>query len=1241
MELQILLAGVEFGPYTVDQARELLGEGFLSETDPAKRLNETDWLPLSELLAQSPAAPTEAAEAAPEISTAPETPEAEPVTQAASEEESPAEPPPESEPAAQETLGEIVAPETPVMSEAAEEVEVPAPEIEAPPEEPAAALEETDETPAPIHSEEPVPAETPTAQEEQPSPVLPDSIAPPAPSPGSKAIEMKAPFSTAAPTPIVSAAPLLQVSLPFKAKKVMRTGSLLAQDALRSARSRTGILSPSGSPRPEAAQLPELPAEPEPAEPPAPRRKLQLNLGQREETEPPAATPRKAIRLTGRIMLPGFAPKPELPQGQPMSLSGSGPLFIGRPARTGTTPPRASTRPLTAKEKSSFLIGQITRPADSAREETAAAEPEILSPAIPVASPAEEKEIAEAPAPTPFREQEPESAEAPVPAPAEDEKSSIDEPSLKTPVLGSVTALLQAAGTETVADVSTTESGAMPALDEPIDEPDLTSSGSLTASGDLAERRSLKITGPLKHPLPRSPIQLSSPSKPGESSRLPYSTGERPGTAPLSMPEISSSKTPLAPAPEESLPPRPETGKISISDMPNEGVRIRTRRITSKVSVPEKEKEKPEPPPARLLLPPALPGAPDELSVPPAKSVTTLSLTPPPAETVVPPSAESVQALASADLPSTSPALPGPTMVVELPASVAETPPAGEALAGPAEAAETSDVARPDKIRLRRPVKLELSSRAKKEESGRLTLEAFSKMSSLDLPGKTASSGPAPASEPTAFSAKETPAATTAPAAAVEPKITPSPDDSYPTRLVEAPPLAWKSSNPNTARRWEWLAYLIITVGLVAFCFIAYKWAHPSVSGAVPVRAATASTNTAVTAPLAPPPSAAPPAVPPAPAPPSASAPKAAVPATVAPETTTPNTATPPAQPSATVQDLNHQVDSFVSDGNSKYQHGDFPGALASYNQALNLNPQSAVALYKRGIVKAAQNDLDGAIADYTQALATDPNMAAAYYWRGLARHSKSQLDGAISDYNQALQLDPKNADAYYNRCLIRMQKGDIDGAVADSTRALELNPGQTQLYYDRGLGRMAKGALDGSLSDMKTFCQLSPTDLSSDYARLYIWLIESKQGHLAEASQQLSKAMNNGWNGAADSMVTRIAEYLLGEIPEAELVKASASDVPLKDQGQRCEAWYFIGMRHLQSGDKQAAIDDLRKCVGTQKVDYCEFILAQEELKNLSPAGANDGAPAAPRAQAVTLPDPGTIAAPVPSSPSSTPTAP
>jgi hypothetical protein len=40
--------------------------------------------------------------------------------------------------------------------------------------------------------------------------------------------------------------------------------------------------------------------------------------------------------------------------------------------------------------------------------------------------------------------------------------------------------------------------------------------------------------------------------------------------------------------------------------------------------------------------------------------------------------------------------------------------------------------------------------------------------------------------------------------------------------------------------------------------------------------------------------------------------------------------------------------------------------------------------------------------------------------------------------------------------------------------------------------------------------------------------------------------------------------------------------------------------MKRLLAGDKAAAIDDFRKTLLTEKKDFCEYIFAQAELKEL-----------------------------------------
>jgi tetratricopeptide (TPR) repeat protein len=290
----------------------------------------------------------------------------------------------------------------------------------------------------------------------------------------------------------------------------------------------------------------------------------------------------------------------------------------------------------------------------------------------------------------------------------------------------------------------------------------------------------------------------------------------------------------------------------------------------------------------------------------------------------------------------------------------------------------------------------------------------------------------------------------------------------------------------------------------------------------------------------------------------------------------------------------------YYNRGLIKVQRGDLDGAIIDYNHALDLDPKMAVAYFNRGDVKNAEGNLDGAIADYTQTLSLNPKIAIAYCHRGLALESKGDMDGALDDYSQALVLDPKMITAYDHRSLIEEQKNNLDGAIADSTQALGLNPKDPASYCNRGLARLGTGDLDGALSDLRNFIALAPTDGDADYARLYIWLIVTRQNPKAHADQELSDSILNDWNSPPEDLASRIARFLLGHLSENDLIASASSADPIQDQGQHCKVWYFAGMKQLLDGNKATAIDYFRKALGTEKKDFCEYIFAQAELKAL-----------------------------------------
>ncbi len=1316
MELHILLAGVEFGPYTEDKARQLLDEGFLSATDPAKRLDETNWLPLSDVLGAVPVAtgsggsettpaplefrslaaalkeeedPVEEFHAplppGSEIAKAvlpegeeagsdaaePEDPEPAPSAPPVAEEEPSrpkgrlsvtgpsgltppsvvaasrvtraiaprpsleplSSPPPTAPlpvmPAAGRTTGrlarlarereEAAATERPKSAPvASEEIKssfaaalaktrsvsgdtapLPAPARAAgkaaskPPEKAA-----PDPKPKPESETEPAP---PPEAEEKPAEAIsapssaPRTTAPPQPSAPAAAFTRPAPVRTAS-LSATGTAPLTTLTVNSRAKRPTVTGSLLAKEALLKAREKsTGILAS----RVTTSIAPVADFKPEAAA--TPRKRAPVKLARAEEPSAPAAAPatpqRKAIRLTGHIPLTGdakpgaatTAPAPSLPEIVAPALEPAAETPAPRLSRaTAETPAppvqlREKREGELAKPKTSTtrkairltgpisLPGRATQPTRPAPLSRGASDTGPLTTSFPRSSarlrtpmrPALESTPAAMPAiesvakaPEPLRI-------PPAPEPPTAEETRL--PDRRRMSLRSLIHPAEIAATTSLA-AETLTSG------ETRSEPEPTPGGQRVSSG------SLKITGALRAPAPpRIPIRLSSPS--GES-------GRQGGAAePVELAEPK----PSAPVPEEELVNRPASGKIPVHEFPTEGVRVRTRRLTAKVPLPEAPSESIiRESPARQAPPPLLPRV--ELPGPPVDPSEVEAASAPTAPT------DEIVAVSPAPVETQPPAVPP----VEPERPVAEPP---------------APATKPEKVRLRKPVKLELTSR-KIPESGKLSLEAFSKLASQDQPG-----GPATVEA-------------SAPLPVVEESPTTATESGFAgKRLEEAAPLIWTTARRAVPFPLEWIFYGIIALGLVAGVPTAYLLVHharkASPEGAAPATAPAAGETPAASA--APPASAPPPSsaetAPSAATPPTTAAPATAAVPTILATNAAPAPVPPPSSPA---QDAARQASAFVSDGTLKYQHGDFDGAISAFNQALTLDPKSSDAFFNRGIAKAAHDDLDGAVADYSQALDLNPNLAQAYYYRGLARHSKEELDGAISDYNSAVRIDPKNALAFFNRGLIRMQKDDIDGAIVDSTQALELDPKLIQSYYDRGLGRLAKGASDGALEDMKTFTQNAPQDGYTDYARLYIWLIQTQRGELAEANKELESAMNTSWNGKSDDMVTRIGEFLLGQISESDLIKASGSSMPAKDQGQRCEAWYFIGMRKLEAGDKEAAAEALRKCVDTQKTDYCEYILAQEALKKLTPGSAPERATlAVPRSPASSLPDPGTMAPP------------
>jgi tetratricopeptide (TPR) repeat protein len=115
--------------------------------------------------------------------------------------------------------------------------------------------------------------------------------------------------------------------------------------------------------------------------------------------------------------------------------------------------------------------------------------------------------------------------------------------------------------------------------------------------------------------------------------------------------------------------------------------------------------------------------------------------------------------------------------------------------------------------------------------------------------------------------------------------------------------------------------------------------------------------------------------------------------------------------------------------------------AARLYRQAVDLDPQLAIAYTNLGNILFRKGDETSAEALYLKALAIDGGQPEAKYNLGYLMLERHELDDAIRYFQGAIEADPRFADAYFNLAMAYEELGDRRNARPLWRTYLELEP--------------------------------------------------------------------------------------------------------------------------------------------------------------------------------------------------------
>jgi len=176
-------------------------------------------------------------------------------------------------------------------------------------------------------------------------------------------------------------------------------------------------------------------------------------------------------------------------------------------------------------------------------------------------------------------------------------------------------------------------------------------------------------------------------------------------------------------------------------------------------------------------------------------------------------------------------------------------------------------------------------------------------------------------------------------------------------------------------------------------------------------------------------------------------------------------------------QTVQEKAQDLVQQGWNLEIQGHLDEAMALYNQALSLDPNSTEAYKHRGTNYARRGAFDKAIPEFEKAISLNPQEASTYYNLGTLYISAAQYEKAILNFSKAIEINPNYLSAISNRAACYAAVRQFNLALDDFNRVVQLAPRDMKGLLGRALVERMLGREQEALADCDTILSINPND--------------------------------------------------------------------------------------------------------------------------------------------------------------------